>query len=104
LHHAARDETRRLYNPVTDALDTLNHYCFEGKKNFSRKIRVLIAGGGTGDAAAHLAEQLPSSTFSLLKKVLEKASMIPAYRFARKKFWTIYQPCPPEIGKQLPNC
>lgn len=52
------DEKIRLANPMTDCLDRINHYCHSGKKDFHKGSRILIAGGGTGDATLFYAEQL----------------------------------------------
>lgn len=52
------DEFTRLYMPICESFDRLNFYCFEGKRNFNKDFRALVAGGGTGDAVIALAEQL----------------------------------------------
>lgn len=52
------DERRRLIRTVLDSLALLNHYGFGGRRDFSHGFRALVAGGGTGDAVIHLAEQL----------------------------------------------
>lgn len=44
------DEKARISLANVEAPDRMNHYCFNGSKDFSKKIRVLIAGGGTGDS------------------------------------------------------
>ena len=49
---------KRLFITPQDILDKINHYCFAGKRDFHQGLRVLVAGGGTGNAAIHLAEQL----------------------------------------------
>ncbi len=36
----------------------INHHCFGGAKDFRKGFRALVAGGGTGDTAIFLAEQL----------------------------------------------
>jgi SAM-dependent methyltransferase len=36
----------------------INHYVFSGKRDFSQPFRVLVAGGGTGDAVVGLGRQL----------------------------------------------
>ena len=51
------DEKRVLRITNLDTLETINHYCFNGRRDFSG-FRALTAGGGTGDAAIFLAEQL----------------------------------------------
>ena len=52
------DENLRLITPPPDHLGKINHFCFRGLKNFDDSSRLLVAGGGTGDAAIFLAEQL----------------------------------------------
>jgi SAM-dependent methyltransferase len=52
------DEKHRLVPSMGGCLFGINHYCFRGQKDFSRGFRCLIAGGGTGDSAIFLAEQL----------------------------------------------
>ncbi len=51
------EEKRRLLEVEIDRLATINFHCFEGRKDFTGA-RVLVAGGGTGDSAIYLAEQL----------------------------------------------
>jgi SAM-dependent methyltransferase len=53
-----RDEARRLVTGSPSRLDELNHYVFAGARDFSKPFRALVAGGGTGDAAIMLAQQL----------------------------------------------
>jgi SAM-dependent methyltransferase len=43
--------------PFTCGLDALNYYHYQGKRDFTKGFRALIAGGGTGDSAIALAEQ-----------------------------------------------
>jgi len=51
------DEKKRLILSFLCCLDTVNHHCFKGQQDFNN-FRVLIAGGGSGDAAIAWAEQL----------------------------------------------
>lgn len=51
------DETRMLFPTGMDQLDRLGHHAWGGQRDLS-ELRVLIAGGGTGDATVYLAEQL----------------------------------------------
>lgn len=53
-----RDETKRLITGSPSQLVELDHYVFGGARDFSQPFRVLVAGGGTGDAAIMLAQQL----------------------------------------------
>jgi SAM-dependent methyltransferase len=52
------DERARLIATVGDSLPAINHYGFNGERGFGPDFRALVAGGGTGDAAIYLAEQL----------------------------------------------
>lgn len=47
-----------LLSSKAASLDCINHYCFAGNKELTENFRVLIPGGGTGDCAIYLAEQL----------------------------------------------
>ncbi|MEX0922316.1 MAG: class I SAM-dependent methyltransferase [Rhodovibrionaceae bacterium] len=52
------EEKRRLVTGSPSRLDEVNHYLFQGRRDFARPFRALVAGGGTGDAAIMLAQQL----------------------------------------------
>lgn len=52
------DERRRLIVSEQHLLAKLNHFCFAGRQDFNQEMRVLVAGGGTGDQIIFLAEQL----------------------------------------------
>ncbi len=59
--YPARDpaaERTRLIVGSPSSLPELNHYLFAGRRDFARPFRALVAGGGTGDAAVMLAQQL----------------------------------------------
>ena len=53
-----KDETKRLKAGSPSHLMELNHYIFGGRRDFSKPFKALVAGGGTGDAAVFLAQQL----------------------------------------------
>ncbi len=53
-----QDERKRLIVSHLTRLDTVNHHCFKGREDFDNDFRVLVAGGGTGDALIAWAEQL----------------------------------------------
>jgi SAM-dependent methyltransferase len=53
-----RDEAERLITGSPSHLAEVNHYLFAGRRNFALPFRALVAGGGTGDAAIMLAQQL----------------------------------------------
>ncbi len=68
------DERQRLLRTVGDDLAELNHYCFKGKQNFQDRFRCLVAGGGTGDAAIFLAEQLRDTNAEIVYLDMSAAS------------------------------
>jgi ubiquinone/menaquinone biosynthesis C-methylase UbiE len=51
------DEKKRLLTGALARLDAVSHHCYAGAQEF-RGFRVLVAGGGTGDALIQWAEQL----------------------------------------------
>ena len=56
------DEQRRLLVGTPSDLAEINHYVFGGRRDFSQPFRVLVAGGGTGDATIMLAQQLANAS------------------------------------------
>lgn len=52
------EEDKRLITGSPSRLVEINHYIYGGKRDFSQPFRALVAGGGTGDAAIMLAQQL----------------------------------------------
>ena len=52
------DEARRLVTGSPSHIAEINHYIFSGRRDFKKPFRALVAGGGTGDAAIMLAQQL----------------------------------------------
>ena len=55
------DEDRRLITGSPSHLDQINHYVFGGRLDFGAPLRVLVAGGGTGDATIMLAQHLAAA-------------------------------------------
>lgn len=53
-----RDEAKRLITGSPSDLREIDHYLYRGALDPARPFRALIAGGGTGDAAILLAQQL----------------------------------------------
>ena len=51
------EDKKRLTMPLIDNLMIVNQRCFQGKMNFHGEFRMLVAGGGTGDASTYLAVQ-----------------------------------------------
>jgi SAM-dependent methyltransferase len=52
------DERRRLVTGSPSHILEIDHYVFDGARDWSAPFRALIAGGGTGDALIMLAQQL----------------------------------------------
>jgi len=59
----------------TDILGKINHHCFAGRRDFTKRFRALVAGGGTGDAAIFLASQLPEGAAEVVCLDLSGASL-----------------------------
>ena len=57
-HRDPAEDAQRLLGTYMDALPTVSHYLFQGKLDVTKSLRVLIAGGGTGDATVYLGRQL----------------------------------------------
>jgi SAM-dependent methyltransferase len=57
-HRDPRDEAKRLIIGSPGHLREIDHWVFGATRPASRPLRVLIAGGGTGDATIMLAEQM----------------------------------------------
>jgi len=85
------DERKRLLPTMGDMLCHINHYCFEGKRDFSKGFRVLIAGGGTGDALIFLAEQLRDTDAEIVYLDFSQASMAVAKERAQVRQLTNIQ-------------
>ena len=75
------DEQRRLLEVQIDRLPVVNFYCFKGRKDFAGA-RMLVAGGGTGDSAIYLAEQLRSRNGEVVYVDISRTSMELAKRRA----------------------
>jgi len=60
-----KDEKRRLVTGSPSGHDELNHYLLAGARDFRRPFRALVAGGGTGDGAILLAQQLANRALDL---------------------------------------
>lgn len=69
------NELTNLHCSLLESFDLLNHYAFGGRKDFSKGFRALVAGGGTGDAALFLAEQLYGTDGEVVYLDLSSASM-----------------------------
>ena len=69
------DEKGTVYVTSTEDLGKISHYCFNGKRDLRDGARCLVAGGGTGDAAIFLAEQLRDTNSEVVYVDLSQASM-----------------------------
>ncbi|MEN0067865.1 MAG: class I SAM-dependent methyltransferase [Myxococcota bacterium] len=79
------DESRRLQIMPQDALLTISHRCFAGRRDLRQGCRVLVAGGGTGHASVFLAEQLRGTGSEIVQLDLSRASLdIAKARVARR--------------------
>lgn len=78
-------ELHELRRTWLDDLPMINHYCFAGSETFRDGFRVLIAGGGTGDATIFLAEQLRESNAEIVHLDFSEASIAIARRRAEKR-------------------
>ncbi len=70
-----REERTRLKRTYLDALEVINHYGFGGRRDMRQGLRALVAGGGTGDAAIHLAEQLRETPSRVVYVDISRTSM-----------------------------
>jgi ubiquinone/menaquinone biosynthesis C-methylase UbiE len=76
------DERKRLQRTWLEDLPMINHYCFRGQESFRNGFRVLVAGGGTGDATIFLAEQLKETDAEIVHLDLSEASIAIAMKRA----------------------
>src|SRR5215831_8006416 len=74
-HRDPEDEKGRLLHTWQDNLAQLNHYCYRGRNGFTGPLRVLVAGGGTGDAVIFLAEQLRRVDAEVVYLDISRSSM-----------------------------
>jgi SAM-dependent methyltransferase len=51
------DGERDIFSPLED-LEVFNYFAYQGARDWSRPFRVLVAGGGTGDASTGLGKQM----------------------------------------------
>jgi SAM-dependent methyltransferase len=70
-----KDEYKRLQRTWLEDLPMMNHYCYQGREAFRNGFRVLVAGGGTGDATIFLAEQLRGTNAQIVHLDLSGASI-----------------------------
>ena len=69
------NEKTWLITTWLDDLAMINHYCFAGRQTFQDRFRVLVAGGGTGDATIFLAHQLRDTNAEIVHVDISLASI-----------------------------
>lgn len=69
------DEKKNLWVVDFDFLGKISHFCFAGNADFKNGFRILVAGGGTGDSAIFLAEQLRGINAKIIYIDLSQSSM-----------------------------
>ncbi|NYE61086.1 SAM-dependent methyltransferase [Duganella sp. 1224] len=69
------EERQRLLRTWLEDLAMINHYCYAGRQDFRHGFRVLVAGGGTGDASIFLAEQLKDTDAQIVHLDFSGASI-----------------------------
>ena len=79
------DEFDRLCSTGLDELAAINFYCYRGRRNIRRGFRVLVAGGGTGDALIYLAHQLRETNAQIVYLDLSETAMETAQARARPR-------------------
>ena len=52
------DEAKRLITGSPSRVAEIDHYLFQGRRDWQAPFRALVAGGGTGDGTVMLAQQL----------------------------------------------
>jgi SAM-dependent methyltransferase len=73
-HRDPENERRELRRTWLDDLPMIAHYGYGGAQPFDRGFRVLVAGGGTGDATIFLADQLRHTDAEVVHLDLSSAS------------------------------
>lgn len=84
IRHPEEEHTRILL-PLTECFDRLNHFAYSGRRDFRKEFRALIAGGGTGDAAIALAEQLRRTSNEVTYIDMSETSMKVAQERAKTR-------------------
>lgn len=69
------DERTSIQIVEGEFLGQLNHWLYSGRQDFKQNFRILIAGGGTGDASTFLGEQLKNTNAEIVYIDFSKASL-----------------------------
>ncbi|MGM0586643.1 MAG: class I SAM-dependent methyltransferase [Pseudomonadota bacterium] len=99
------EEDRRLIVGSPSDPPEIDHFCFGGKRDWSKPFRALVAGGGTGDALVMLAQKLADAGCPAQITYLdlsERARAVAEARMARRgleaRFLTTGLEAAPEIA------
>ncbi len=84
-HRNPEDDKTRLMKIYGDYLGEISHWLFDGKEDFKKGFRILIAGGGTGDSTVYLAEQLKDTDAEIVYLDFSKNSMKLAQERAKNR-------------------
>ena len=84
-HRDPAEERQRLLVTSLDSIAKISHFCFRGSRDLRQASRILVAGGGTGDAIIYLAEQLRRSDSELVYIDMSAASMTVAQQRAEMR-------------------
>jgi len=84
-HRDPEDDKTRLLKIYGDYLGEISHWLFDGKEDFKKGFRILIAGGGTGDSTVYLAEQLKDTDAEITYLDFSKNSMKLAQERAKNR-------------------
>jgi len=77
------DEKKRLITGSPSNLAEVNHYVFGGRRDLSKPFSVLVAGGGTGDAAILMAQQM--SDFGVPGEVVHLDQSVSSQKIAEER-------------------
>ena len=76
------EEHQRLLLAAGDNLNEINHWLYKGAQTFTKGFRLLVAGGGTGDASTYYVEQLKGRDVEIVYLDFSKSSLEIAKRRA----------------------
>lgn len=78
LFRDMNDEKAVLMRASGTSLQELNHWLYEGKKDFTKKFRVLVIGGGTGCGLLNIASALQKTDAEIIYIDFHAKSMVDA--------------------------